>query len=199
MFGRRSATPHRPAPAPLAEPAAARPAPGPAAPAADGYYEVKTGIFNALIESVDLTEIVKADAATVREELRDIVAEIISVRGLALSAAEQAALVEDVCNDVLGLGPLEPLLQRDDVADIMVNGHDRVYIETEGRIELTPVRFRDNAQLMNICQRIVSAVGRRVDEANPICDARLMDGSRVNVVVPPLSLDGPTLTIRKFR
>jgi len=100
---------------------------------------------------------------------------------------------------VLGYGPLEPLLARDDIADIMVNGAGRVFIEVGGKVQLTSIRFRDNAQLMNICQRIVSQVGRRVDESSPICDARLADGSRVNVIAPPLSLDGPTLTIRKFR
>jgi pilus assembly protein CpaF len=94
---------------------------------------------------------------------------------------------------------LEPLLARDDIADIMVNGASRVFIEVAGKVQLTNIRFRDNAQLMNICQRIVSQVGRRVDESSPICDARLHDGSRVNVIAPPLSLDGPTLTIRKFR
>jgi pilus assembly protein CpaF len=134
-----------------------------------------------------------------REEISDIVAEIISMRSMTLSAAEQQIVVADICNDMLGLGPLEPLIARDDIADIMVNGYDKVYIETGGRIEQTDIRFRDNAQLMNICQRIVSAVGRRVDEASPICDARLADGSRVNVIVPPLALDGPTLTIRKFK
>ena len=91
------------------------------------------------------------------------------------------------------------MLARDDIADIMVNGADKVYIETNGKIELTNIRFRDNAQLMNICQRIVSAVGRRVDESSPICDARLMDGSRVNVIAPPLAIDGAALTIRKFK
>jgi pilus assembly protein CpaF len=100
---------------------------------------------------------------------------------------------------VLGYGPLEPLLARDDIADIMVNGSSRVFIEVGGKVQLTNIRFRDNAQLLNICQRIVSQVGRRVDESSPICDARLADGSRVNVIVPPLALDGPTLTIRKFR
>jgi len=99
----------------------------------------------------------------------------------------------------LGYGPLEPILARDDVADIMVNGANRVFIETGGKVQLTNVRFRDNQQLMNICQRIVSQVGRRVDESSPICDARLPDGSRVNVIAPPLALDGPTLTIRKFK
>jgi pilus assembly protein CpaF len=116
-----------------------------------------------------------------------------------MSISEQEDLLEDICNDVLGFGPLEPLLARDDIADIMVNGADTVYIETEGRMQQTNVRFRDNRQLMNICQRIVSQVGRRVDESSPICDARLADGSRVNVIAPPLAIDGPTLTIRKFK
>ncbi len=160
---------------------------------------VKIAVFNDLIDSVDLTELGKLDIAAVREEISDIVSEIISMRSMVLSAVEQSLVINDICNDVLGLGPLEPLLARDDIADIMVNGADEVYIETNGRIERTDIRFRDNAQLMNICQRIVSAVGRRVDEASPICDARLADGSRVNVIAPPLAIDGPALTIRKFK
>jgi pilus assembly protein CpaF len=116
-----------------------------------------------------------------------------------MSIAEQEELLEDICNDVLGYGPLEPLLARDDIADIMVNGAETTYIEVRGKVERAPIRFADNAQLMNICQRIVSQVGRRVDESSPICDARLPDGSRVNVISPPLSLDGPILTIRKFK
>jgi pilus assembly protein CpaF len=116
-----------------------------------------------------------------------------------MSIAEQEELLEDICNDVLGYGPLEPLLARDEIADIMVNGADRIFIEVGGRVEETDIRFRDNSQLLNICQRIVSQVGRRVDEASPICDARLPDGSRVNVIAPPLSIDGPALTIRKFK
>ncbi len=116
-----------------------------------------------------------------------------------LSIAEQEELLDDICNDVLGYGPLEPLLARDDIADVMVNGADRTFIEVSGKIQLTNVRFRDNQQLMNICQRIVSQVGRRVDESSPICDARLPDGSRVNVIAPPLAIDGPALTIRKFK
>src|SRR5437762_427893 len=95
--------------------------------------------------------------------------------------------------------PLEPLLARDDIADIMVNGSKNVYIEVNGKVQQTSIRFRDNQQLLNICQRIVSQVGRRVDESSPICDARLPDGSRVNVIAPPLSIDGPALTIRKFK
>ena len=139
------------------------------------------------------------DAESAREEIRDIVNEILSIKNVVMSISEQEALLQDICNDVLGYGPLEPLLARDDIADIMVNGCERTFIEVNGKVELTGIRFRDNSQLMNICQRIVSQVGRRVDESSPICDARLPDGSRVNVIVPPLSIDGPALTIRKFR
>jgi pilus assembly protein CpaF len=116
-----------------------------------------------------------------------------------MSIAEQEGLLEDICNDVLGYGPLEPLLARDDIADIMVNGAATTFIEVNGKVQKTSVRFADNQQLMNICQRIVSQVGRRVDESSPICDARLPDGSRVNVISPPLAIDGPALTIRKFK
>ena len=163
------------------------------------YYQIKTTIFSALIDTIDLAQLAQFDPESAREEIRDIVNEIISIKSVVMSIAEQESLLQDICNDVLGYGPLEPLLARDDIADIMVNGANRVFIEVAGKIQLTPVRFRDNAQLMNICQRIVSQVGRRVDESSPICDARLLDGSRVNVIAPPLALDGPTLTIRKFR
>jgi len=161
--------------------------------------DIKVSVFNALIESVDLTELSKMPSSSVREEIGDIIGEIVSMKNIVLSSAEQQRLVSDICNDILGLGPLEPLLARDDIADIMVNGPNKVYIETGGKIQLTDIRFRDAAQLMNICQRIVSAVGRRVDESSPICDARLADGSRVNVIVPPLAIDGAALTIRKFK
>jgi pilus assembly protein CpaF len=167
-------------------------------PLSEKLQEVKVTVFNDLIEAVDLAQLASLEAAAVREEISDIVSEIISMRSLVLSAQEQQQVITDICNDVLGLGPLEPLIARDDIADIMVNGPDKVYIETEGKIELTDIKFRDGAQLMNICQRIVTAVGRRVDEASPICDARLMDGSRVNVIAPPLAIDGAAMTIRKF-
>ena len=160
--------------------------------------EIKVNIFNDLIDTVDLAGLNKLSEDAVREEISDIVSEIISMRDLVLSGQEQQHVINDICNDVLGLGPLEPLLARDDIADIMVNGPNKVYIEAKGKIELTDVKFRDDAQLMNICQRIVTAVGRRVDEASPICDARLADGSRVNVIAPPLAIDGAALTIRKF-
>ena len=199
MFGRRSAPPAANAPA---KSAAAPPQVTAVAKNSDldqRLSDIKVAIFNDLIDSVDPTELAKLDPAQVREEISDIVAEIISMRNLVLSASEQQVVIADICNDVLGYGPLEPLLARDDIADIMVNGAGRVFIEVSGKVQLTNVRFRDNAQLMNICQRIVSQVGRRVDESSPICDARLPDGSRVNVIAPPLALDGPTLTIRKFK
>jgi pilus assembly protein CpaF len=165
----------------------------------ESFYEVKGQIFGALIEAIDLSQLAKLDPMSAREEIRDIVNEIISIKNVVMSIAEQEELLEDICNDVLGYGPLEPLLARDDIADIMVNGASTVYIEVQGKIQKTGIRFRDNQQLSNICQRIVSQIGRRVDESSPICDARLPDGSRVNVIVPPLSIDGPALTIRKFR
>ena len=163
------------------------------------YYDVKTTVFNALIDTIDLTQLSKLDAAAAREEIRDIVSEIIQIKNVVMSIAEQEELLEDICNDVLGYGPLEPLLARDDIADIMVNGAGTTFIEVSGKVQKTSVRFADNQQLMNICQRIVSQVGRRVDESSPICDARLPDGSRVNVIAPPLAIDGPALTIRKFK
>jgi pilus assembly protein CpaF len=165
----------------------------------ESFYETKGQIFSALIEAIDLTQLSKLDPLAAREEIRDIVNEIVAIKNVAMSISDQEDLLEDICNDVLGYGPLEPLLSRDDIADIMVNGADTVYIEVQGKIQKTGVRFRDNQQLHNICQRIVSQIGRRVDEASPICDARLPDGSRVNVIVPPLSIDGPALTIRKFK
>lgn len=163
------------------------------------YFQVKSTIFNALIDTIDLSQFAQLDQASARDEIRDIVQEIIAIKNVVMSIAEQETLLQDICNDVLGYGPLEPLLARDDISDIMVNGAGRVYIEVNGKIQVTNVRFRDNGQLMNICQRIVSQVGRRVDESSPICDARLLDGSRVNVISGPLAIDGPALTIRKFK
>jgi pilus assembly protein CpaF len=165
----------------------------------ENYYDIKSTIFNALIDAIDLTQLGQLDRDGARDEIRDIVNEIITLKDVAMSIAEQEELLEDICNDVLGYGPLEPLLARDDIADIMVNGSNTCFIEVAGKMQKTGVRFRDNSQLLNICQRIVSQIGRRVDEASPICDARLPDGSRVNVIVPPLAIDGPTLTIRKFK
>jgi pilus assembly protein CpaF len=163
------------------------------------YYGVKTTILNALIDTIDLTQLSKLDPEAAREEIRGIVDEIIGTKHIVMSIAEQEELFQDICNDVLGYGPLQPLLARDDIADIMVNGADTTYIEVNGKVERAAIKFPNNAQLMNICQRIVSRIGRRVDESSPICDARLPDGSRVNVIAPPLAIDGPALTIRKFK
>ncbi len=188
------------APAPAAQARPKPPAPVAAAPLrSDQYYQTKSMIFGAMIESIDLSQLAKLDAESARDELRDVITEILALKNVAMSIAEQEDMLDDICNDVLGYGPLEPLLARDDIADIMVNGPDRTFIEVSGKIQLTNVRFRDNAQLINICQRIVSQVGRRVDESSPICDARLLDGSRVNVIAPPLAIDGAALTIRKFK
>lgn len=165
----------------------------------ESYYDTKAQIFAALIDTIDLSQLSKLDVESAREEIRDIVNDIIAIKNFALSIAEQEELLDDICNDVLGFGPLEPLLARDDIADIMVNGAGRTYIEVAGKVEESSIRFRDNSQLLSICQRIVSQVGRRVDESSPICDARLPDGSRVNVIAPPLSIDGAALTIRKFK
>ncbi|HML30899.1 MAG TPA: CpaF family protein, partial [Hyphomicrobium sp.] len=182
-------------------PAAKKPEPPPEVHRrhSEEYYDVKTTVFNALIDTIDLTQLAKLDSVTAREEIRDIVSEIIQIKNVVMSISEQEELLEDICNDVLGYGPLEPLLARDDIADIMVNGAATTFIEVGGKVQKTSVRFADNQQLMNICQRIVSQVGRRVDESSPICDARLPDGSRVNVIAPPLAIDGPALTIRKFK
>jgi pilus assembly protein CpaF len=199
--------PTEPAAAPPSQPAARReaparqpePKPAAAARAQRSYYDTKSQVFSALIDTIDLSQLAKLDPKGAREEIRDIVNDIIAIKNFAMSIAEQEELLEDICNDVLGYGPLEPLLARDDIADIMVNGAKQIYIEVNGKVEQTNIRFRDNQQLLNICQRIVSQVGRRVDEASPICDARLPDGSRVNVIAPPLAIDGTALTIRKFK
>jgi pilus assembly protein CpaF len=163
------------------------------------YYDIKQELFNALIEIVDVVQITKMNPAEARAEIRDVVNEIVIAKKVPMSLAERQELIEDICNDVLGYGPLEPLLARDDIADIMVNGDKNIFIEVGGKVRETNIRFRDHSQLLNVCQRIVSQIGRRVDESSPICDARLPDGSRVNVIVPPLAVDGTSLTIRKFK
>jgi len=163
------------------------------------YFDLKKAIVATLIEAIDISNLSELEPEQARREVASVTADILSARKTVLSAREQDDMVEDICNDVLGYGPLEPLLARDDIADIMVNGTKRIFIEVAGRVQETDIRFRDNAQLLNVCQRIVSQVGRRVDESSPICDARLLDGSRVNVIAPPLAIDGPTLTIRRFK
>ena len=161
--------------------------------------EVKRHVFNKFINIIDVSRLSKMNAERARAEVKDILSGVIAADRIAISTIEQEELLDEICDDVLGYGPLEVFLARDDISDIMVNGPNEIYIEVGGKVQRTNVRFRDDAQLLNICQRIVSQVGRRVDEASPICDARLPDGSRVNVIVPPLAVDGVALTIRKFK
>jgi len=132
-------------------------------------------------------------------EIEKLVADIATERRIQLNMREQRQLAGELVNDMLGMGPLQPLLEDEGIADIMVNGPDRVFIEKQGRVTLSNVKFRDAQHVANICQRIASAVGRRIDESSPMVDARLMDGSRVNIVFPPLALDGPYISIRKFQ
>ena len=155
-------------------------------------------IWSDLRDGIDLKALARMDGKAAREEVLSAVQEIARFRNLDLTPAELQQIGKECADDMLGFGPLEELLERDDIADIMVNGPDTTYIEVKGKIERAPIKFRDNQHLTTICQRIVGAIGRRVDEASPICDARLADGSRVNVIIPPLAVDGSTMTIRKF-
>ncbi|MFV0255959.1 CpaF family protein [Candidatus Liberibacter solanacearum] len=163
------------------------------------YYDIKATVFGTLIEMIDITKLSQYDGESAKKEIADLMDEIISIKDIVMPFEEKEDLLEDLANDILGYGPLQPLIARDDIADIMVNGPDKVFIEVNGKTIETGISFRNNEQLLSVCQRIVNQVGRRVDEASPICDARLLDGSRVNVIIPPLALDGATLTIRKFK
>ena len=160
--------------------------------------DVKVKVFEILVDELDLIEFRKLEDDGKRKEITFFVDEIIKSLELTLSVEEEEDVKADLIRDILGLGPLDILMSRDDITDIMVNGFDRIYVERAGKIQLTNVRFRDQVQLMNVCTRIVARVGRRVDEASPMCDARLEDGSRVNIIIPPLAINSPILTIRKF-
>jgi pilus assembly protein CpaF len=151
-----------------------------------------------IMSRIDLAAAVSLPRQELVRQLEGLVSELLAEHRLQLNRPEQADLVYQIVNDMLGLGPIEPLLEDDTVTDIMINGPKQIYIEKRGKIELTTVTFEDNAHLLNICNRIVSRVGRRVDEASPICDARLPDGSRVNIIIPPLAIDGASVSIRKF-
>jgi pilus assembly protein CpaF len=151
-----------------------------------------------LLERIDVTKALQLPPEELARQISEIVAEILGEEKHQLNQAEQRDLVTALLNDMLGLGPLEVLLQDESVTDIMVNGPKQVYVERRGKLELTDVTFRDEAHLMNICSRIVTRVGRRVDETTPLVDARLQDGSRVNIIIPPLALDGASISIRKF-
>jgi pilus assembly protein CpaF len=151
-----------------------------------------------LRDGIDLKALARMDSQAAREEVASAVEEISRFRNLDVTPTELEQISRECADDMLGYGPLEVLLERDDIADIMINGPETTYIEVGGKIQRTKVKFRDNQHLTTVCQRIVGAIGRRVDEASPICDARLPDGSRVNVIIPPLAVDGSCMTIRKF-
>jgi pilus assembly protein CpaF len=151
-----------------------------------------------VMSRIDLAAAVSLPRKELVRQLEGVVGELLVEHRIQLNRPEQADLVYQIVNDMMGLGPLEPLLEDDSITDIMINGPKQVYIEKRGKLDLSGVTFEDNAHLLNICNRIVSRVGRRVDEASPICDARLLDGSRVNIIIPPLAIDGPSVSIRKF-
>ncbi len=162
------------------------------------YAELKSRVHNALFERLDLSKVGRVTQDQVTEDVVHATRLVLDEEKVLLSLEERERLIREIQHEVFGLGPLEPLLQDPSVNDILVNGHDDVWVERRGKLEKTVARFKDDAHLMRIIDKIVSAVGRRVDESNPMVDARLADGSRVNVIVPPLALDGPTLSIRRF-
>jgi pilus assembly protein CpaF len=162
------------------------------------YQEMKARLHRAIINRMDLTKLGQLDPEQLHAEVSRLAEELIAVENAPLSAGERERLIGEVRHELFGLGPLEPLLADPDVCDILVNSPKKVYIERRGKLELTNVEFKDDEHLMRVIERIVSTVGRRIDESSPMVDARLSDGSRVNAIVPPLALDGPVLSIRRF-
>jgi pilus assembly protein CpaF len=164
----------------------------------DLHTDLKVELHQRLLDLINLSALDNMSREQIQDEVGDIVLEELDKQRHALNHAERRRLVDDVLDELLGLGPLEPLLKDSTITDILVNGHNSVFVERYGVLEPTPVRFKDEKHLVRIIQKIVSAVGRRIDESSPMVDARLADGSRVNAVVPPLALDGALLSIRKF-
>lgn len=162
------------------------------------FEALKTHIHGKLVEKLDLTRLSDLEGDSLRREIRLVVEHLCDTENPLLNRSERERLIEEVLDETFGFGPLEILLKEEGVADIMINGPKNVFLEKGGRIVKSPVTFRDNDHLMQILDRIVSKVGRRIDETSPMCDARLPDGSRVNAIIPPLALDGPSLTIRRF-
>ncbi len=151
-----------------------------------------------ILDRIDTSAAARMVREDLARDLKGLIGELLIETKIQLNAAERLELVEQLLNDMLGLGPLEPLLADESISEVMVNGPKQVYCESKGKLTLTDVTFRDNAHVLSIATRIVTAIGRRIDESSPLCDARLMDGSRVNIIIPPLAIDGPTITIRKF-
>lgn len=162
------------------------------------FSAVKAAIHRKLIQKLDLERLTESDREQVRREVSQILENLVMGESTPMTLQERERLSQEVLNEVFGLGPLEPLLNDSSVSDILVNTHKQIYIERNGILEPTPIQFRDDQHLMTVIDRIVSAVGRRVDESSPMVDARLPDGSRVNAIIPPLAIDGPSLSIRRF-
>ena len=162
------------------------------------FAAVKSAIHRRLIQKLNLDKFTEVNREQVRREVAQILESLVVGESTPMNLQERERLGQEVLDEVFGLGPLEPLLADPTISDILVNGHKRVYIERRGLLELTNIQFRDDIHLMAIIDRIVSAIGRRVDESSPMVDARLADGSRVNAIIPPLAVDGPTLSIRRF-
>jgi pilus assembly protein CpaF len=166
-------------------------------PARESFRDVKFRIQNRVIQDLD-PKLDLTNQVEVRRQIEEIFSRVIDEEGLALTRAERVRMLEQITDEIIGLGPLEPLLRDDSVSEIMVNGPRQVYIERSGKLELTNVVFQNDDHVMRIIDRIIAPIGRRVDESSPMVDARLTDGSRVNAIIPPLSLVGPVITIRKF-
>src|SRR5690349_1111183 len=166
--------------------------------AQQAYQELKKTMHQMILDRIDLERLKRLTSEQFKHELALLVQRIIEEERIVLNQQERHHLVLDIQHEMLGFGPLEPLLNDPTVSDILVNTHSQVYVERRGRLELTDVTFHDNAHLMKIIEKIVSRVGRRVDESSPMVDARLPDGSRVNAIIPPLAVDGPILSIRRF-
>lgn len=160
--------------------------------------ECKDSIYKELLKVMDLSLIDSIEEKEARRQIREICTHLMSESDVPLSAITRERIVDQIENEIMGLGPLEPLLSDSTISDILVNGYDTVYVERFGKLELCPVKFTSNGHLFNIIDRIVSSVGRHIDESSPMVDARLQDGSRVNVIIPPLALDGPQMSIRRF-
>jgi pilus assembly protein CpaF len=162
------------------------------------FQEMKSRLHRTLINRMDLTKLSTLTPEQVHAEVSRLAEAVLAQEAMPLSVSERERLVNDVQHELFGLGPLEPLLKDPTISDILVNSHDTIYIERRGKLEATNVRFKDDEHLMRVIERIVSSVGRRIDESSPMVDARLQDGSRVNAIIPPLSIDGPVLSIRRF-
>src|SRR5215207_1662635 len=163
-----------------------------------GYLELKANVHRKLLNRLNLEAHASADRARAESEIRTLLFELIAEEGTPLSMSERESFFADVIDEVFGLGPLEPLLRDPTVSDILVNTYKNVYVERSGKLDKLPTTFQDDKHLMRVIDRIVSGVGRRVDDSSPMVDARLPDGSRVNAIIPPLAVDGPLLSIRRF-